>query len=887
MKAKEQLHSVESNNDKYRLLFEHVHDGIYQSSVDGRILTANPALVKMLGYDSEAELMKMNIADDIYVNPSDREKYLSLVREKGSLDDSELIFKKKDGSQIIVLEHSHTICNNNGEVLCYEGTLRDITERKKTEEDLMLLKHSVDIHYDGAFWMDREGRFIYVNDSACIATGYKREELIGQHVSLLNPQATKENMALIWDHLEKNGSLKAESIHIRKDGTSFPVEIVSSLVRFAGKEYNCGFARDISERRRNAEDLQLGLDQLRQIIDLVPSYIFAKDVDGQFLLVNKALAEVFGMDPSDIKGKTDKDYGASEEQIKGYRAADLTVIEGGTPLQIPEEQVRRKDGTLGWFQTVKIPYKHPGWNKPAILGVATEITERKQIEDELRKSEERFRKLFELHTAVKLMIDLDNGEIVDANNAAAEYYGFHVHQLRKMTLADISTISSEKMQTRLEKAKNGERTFFESVHRLSDGSLRDVEIFTSRIDLEGHSYLHSIVHDITEKKKILTDLIVAKEKAEESDKLKTAFLHNISHEIRTPMNAIVGFNSLLESSELSGETRKQYVDIVSQSCNQLLSIISDIVEISNIETGLARVTHEKVNLRSLISNLYEQYSLRARLDNISFIKSIALDDSSALIISDEVKLIQVISNLLNNSFKFTKKGSIEFGYTLKDDFIQFFVKDTGIGISDDNQSKIFDRFFQVENSASYKTGGTGLGLSISKAYVELMGGKIWTISQPGKGSTFYFTLPYIRVDEDKTVGKQLEKGVNIDIIHGKSILIAEDNDFNFLLLNEMLAEHNINIIRALNGIDAVNACDNKNKIDLVLMDIKMPGMDGYSATAQIRKNRPEIPVIAVTAYVQEIDREKILASGFSGYISKPIDKNQLQEILETYLVLSK
>jgi len=887
IKSIDPLNVIKESQDKYRQLFENVHDGIYQSTVEGQILTANPALVKMLGYDSEKELMKKNIAKDIYVNASERDTYTDLLRKKGRLEDEELTLKKKDGSFIVVLEHSHIVKDNNGKILYYEGTLRDITERKKAEEDLMLLKRSIDIHFDGAFWIDKEGRFVYVNDAACKATGYSREELIGQHVSLINPEATKENMTLIWDYLEKEGSLKAESTHFRKDGTSFPVEIVSTLVRFAGKEYNCGFARDISERKHNAEEMRLHLDQLRQIIDLVPSYIFAKDIDGKFLLVNKALAEIFGIDPEEIKGKTDKDYGASEEHVEGYRSADIAVIERGIPMQIPEEQVLRKDGTLGWFQTVKIPYRHPGWDKPAILGVATEITERKKIEDELRKSEKRFRQLFESHTAVKLIIDPETGAIFDANNAAAEYYGIPVSRLKKMNLTNISTLSQDLIKANLEKAKRTKGTFYESVHRLSDGSVRDVEIFTSRIEIEGHYYLHSIIHDITEKKKILTDLIVAKERAEDSDRLKTVFLHNISHEIRTPMNAIVGFTSLLDSSELSEEIRRQYIDIVFQSSNQLLSIISDIVDISSIETGHAKVAPEKVNINFLINNLYEQYNLRASLDGISFTKRLALDDSSAMIISDEVKLIQVLSNLLNNSFKFTKKGSIEFGYTIKDDSIQFFVEDTGIGIEEANLQKIFERFYQVENAASYKTGGTGLGLSISKAYVELMGGKIWTISQFGAGSTFYFTLPYISVPGDSKEGKRIERKENVDIAPGKSILIVEDDEFNFLLLNELLSRYNINIIRALNGIESVIACDNQNNIDLVLMDIKMPEMDGYTATARIKKNRPEIPVIAVTAYAQDTDREKILAEGFAGYISKPIDRNQLQKILTKYLVQSK
>jgi PAS domain S-box-containing protein len=612
------------------------------------------------------------------------------------------------------------------------------------ENQLLLLKQSIDAHFDGAYWMDPESIIVFVNDAACKAGGYSRDDLIGKHVSFINPKATDEIMKLVWDKLRKDGSFTTESIHRRKDGSLYPVEIVSTYIKFGGKEYNCGFARDITDRKQAAQEMRLYIEQLRQIIDLVPSYIFAKDIDGKFLLVNKALAEVFGLSPEEINGKSDSDYGASKEHIEGYRKADMEVIEKGVPLQIPEEQVLRKDGTLGWFQTVKIPYNHPGYDKPAILGVATEITERKKVEDELRKSEKRFRKLFESHSAIKFIIDPETGAIVDANNAAAEYYGWSVAKLRRMNLSDISTDTTEEIRSRFERATRNKRIVFETTNRLADGSVREIEVFASRIEIDGSYYLHSIVHDITEKKKILADLIAAKEKAEESDRLKTAFLHNISHEIRTPMNSIVGFTSLLESSWLTDEQRRQYIDIVYQSSNQLLSIISDIVDISNIEAGHVKIINKEVNINSLIRKINDQFHLKAEEKHLDFSFHLALEESEANIITDETKLIQILSNLLSNSFKFTFEGSIEFGYLVKEDGIEFFVKDTGIGVEPEKYQKIFDRFYQVENSENLKTGGTGLGLSICKAYVELMGGRIWIEPAPVNGSGFRFTLPMHR-----------------------------------------------------------------------------------------------------------------------------------------------
>lgn len=867
--------------DLYRSLFENVHDGIYRSTIDGRIITANPALVRMLGYESEDELRNLNIAKDIYVSSEQRNAFVKKIGEEGNLKDTELTLRKKDGSNIIVLENSHAVYDKLGKLLFYEGTLtditrlkqtdqalhesehryrtlietlqdglslfdlsgkliyfnsmkkkmlgyendeelmkintfemihpddqskaqklfsdlmkkgtiphsevkvlrkdgswfwadfsasvlkdandnplyimdtmRDITLRKMDEEQLMVLKHSIDSHYDGAYWLDTDNRIIYVNNAGCRDTGYSSEELIGKHVSFINPLSTNQVLKLIWDKLRKDGSFTSEAVHRHKNGTLYPVEIVTSYIKFEGKEYSCGFARDISDRKSAAEEMRRRLEQLRQIIDLVPSYIFAKDIDGKFLLANKALAEVFGLSPEEIQGKNDSDYGASKEQIKWYRKHDLEVINKGIPVHIPEEQVLRKDGSLGWFQTVKIPYRHPGYNKPAILGVATEITERKEVEDELRKSEERFRKLFESHSAVKLLIDPVSSSIVDANKAASEFYGWPISKLKKMKMAELIASPKNKILSRMRSVLKNNSSYFESKHRLANGSKRDVEIFVSKIKIDDKYYLHSIIHDITDKKKILKDLTTAKEKAEESDKVKTAFLHNISHEIRTPMNAIVGFSSLLDSPELSEEVRRQYVDIISQSSNQLLSIISDIVDISNIEAGHVKITRTVIRINDTIRKVIDQYRLKADGSKLVIRYTPGQKNRKLEIQTDETKLVQVLSNLLDNSVKFTDEGSIEVGYNLTGNFVEFFVRDTGPGVEPENLDRIFERFYQAESTSNHKTEGTGLGLSISKGYVELLGGKIWVESNPGKGSIFRFTIPYLIPKYKKNVRKQ-------------------------------------------------------------------------------------------------------------------------------------
>ena len=742
-------YNMEDDENLYRSLFENVHDGIYRSTAEGTILTANPALVKMLGYDSEEELKKLNIGSDIYVKPDERKSNIEAINASGRLKDVELVLKRKDGKLITVLENSHSVSDRKGDILYFEGTLVDITERKKAEEALRESENRyhtlIETLQDGISLFDLSGKLYYFNQRKKTMLSYRSDkELMALNTFDMIHHGDREKARKIFSELISKGSIGQKEIRIlRKDGSFFWAEFSATVLKDTrgNPTFIMDTMRDISERKRLEEEMKLRLEQLRQIIDLVPSYIFAKDINGRFLLANKALADVFHMNPDEIQGKRDSDYGATRDQVKWYRKMDLEVIKNGISVHIPEEQVLRKDGTLGWFQTVKIPYRHPGYDKPAILGVATEITGRKKVEDELRRSEKRFRKLFESHSAVKLIINPEDGSIIDANRAASDFYGWPVAVLRKMTIFDINISGEATVRGRMDKAVRSRSVHFETAHRLADRSERDVEVFSSKIELDDKIYLHSIVHDITEKKKILADLITAKEKAEESDRLKTAFLHNISHEIRTPMNAIVGFTSLLEAPDLAEDARRQYIGIVLQSCNQLLSIITDIVDISNIETGRVKVNSENTDLNRIFLKLNEQFSMRASSEGLSLICKREDFSKDAKIATDETKLIQILSNLLNNAFKFTRQGKIVFGYKIRNNEVEVFVKDTGIGIYPEYHERIFDRFFQVSGAQDHKTEGTGLGLAISKAYVEMLGGKIKVQSTPGKGSLFSFTLP--------------------------------------------------------------------------------------------------------------------------------------------------
>jgi PAS domain S-box-containing protein len=522
---------------------------------------------------------------------------------------------------------------------------------------------------------------------------------------------------------------------------------------------------------------------------------------------------------------------------------------------------------------------------PSILNALEQFAvkvEKNNTQAALIESAERHRSLFEDNIAVMLLLDAHTGEILDANQAAGKFYGYSRDELKKMNVTDLDTLSEEQVKEEFEKARIKRKIQLKFKHRLRDGSIRDVEVYSSRIKAFGKDVMHSIVHDITEKVKMEHELIASKEKAEENDRLKTAFLHNISHEIRTPLNAIVGFSSFLNQPNLSIDKRKEFTDIISLSSEQLLSIITDIISVATLEAGQEKVHKKEIDINHIIGAVYEQFCIKSLYPNIAIHYHSEIPDHLARIVTDGVKMIQVLTNLVGNALKYTREGKVEFSCAIKNNELYFRIEDTGIGIPKHLHSKIFDRFWQVDSTVTREFGGTGLGLAISKAYVELMGGSIWLDSEPGTGSVFHFTLPYEPVMRSDHPGSE-EMIKNPEILSKKVILIAEDEINNFLLVREYLSKSVFTIIRVENGLDAVNMCKNRRDIDIILMDIKMPVMDGIEATRQIKIMKPEIPVIAITAYAYDTDKKRLLESGFDEYLPKPLKRESLLKMINQFL----
>lgn len=395
------------------------------------------------------------------------------------------------------------------------------------------------------------------------------------------------------------------------------------------------------------------------------------------------------------------------------------------------------------------------------------------------------------------------------------------------------------------------------------------------------SHFVLIMEDISERKKMVEELVIAKEKAEENDKLKTAFINNISHEIRTPLNGILGFGHFLADEKLDPDKRREYYKIIKESGNRLMNTVTDYMDMAMIVSGTMRANKKEFAVKPLFEELIEEAKPLQTGKNIRFVTEIPREHAHLIIKSDNKFIRKILNILLSNAYKFTKDGIIVSGYRVLSDSIEFFVQDTGSGISPDKLDLIFDLFTQEETSDTRGYDGSGLGLTIAKGLVNLLGGTLTVVSEKGKGSTFTCSIPLdgSGIKSTQSTGSKLKRtpGNNKPLV-----LIVEDDDLNLLYMKSVLGIIGCDAIQAINGAEAVEMCKHNPDISIVLMDIRMPVMNGVEATKLIREFKPELPIIATTAYALSGDEHRLLETGITDYLAKPINKEKLIEVLRKY-----
>ena len=403
-------------------------------------------------------------------------------------------------------------------------------------------------------------------------------------------------------------------------------------------------------------------------------------------------------------------------------------------------------------------------------------------------------------------------------------------------------------------------------------------------DLELLKFVSNQIRISIGQKKSELELIKAKEKAVQSDRLKTAFLTNMSHEVRTPMNAIIGFSTLLNDDDISKDETMEYVSLIASNASELLSIIDNVIEVAKLEAGEVELERKQFGVNQLLVDLLDTFERsEARHPEVSVSISAAGSDEEYMLYNDSSRLTQMLSILIGNALKFTEEGSVDFGYKLNDNnFIEFIIKDTGIGIPASQQVNIFERFRQADNSLTRKFGGTGLGLTIVKHLVDLMEGEIFLESEEGKGTQFRIILPVVQQKVEILPGIAVKQKPRLDL-SGKHILVVEDVESNYQYIVAVLKSTMVSIHWITDGNAAVDFCLSYPDIDMVFMDVNLPGIDGYAATRIIRESKPDLPIVALTAYAMTGERERSLDAGCTEYLSKPVSPKELLAVVAKFL----
>ncbi|PHQ56085.1 MAG: hypothetical protein COC16_03905 [Lutibacter sp.] len=835
--------------------------------------------------------------------------------------------------------------DKSGNLLKMIGTIQDITARKEAENQIILAKEKIEKSekkfrelYEksgDAILIIENGVFVECNQATVKMLNYNsKEDLLNVHPSKLSPKKQPDGLESHEKAEEMmkisliKGTHRFEWIHTKKNGESIPVEaLLTAISNDPNKKIIHCVWRDITERSKNEkeiikakEDAEKSTKRFKTIFSEAPLGIGLVDsVTGQMKEANEMFGKIIGRDHkklTDIKWASFTHPDDLEADYKHMSQINSGKING---FQI-EKRYIRSDGSVVWVKLTVSALNEKSQKMKRHLAMIEDITERKQydlqleeknekikgqnieykkVNLELKNAKEKAEESEELtrsitESAPNAIITINSkGLVMSWNKASENIFGFTSSEMKNKKLDKIiPTQFRTKHENRIISIKQGEKEklsgkTIELVGLRKDGTEFPIELSLTSWKMGDEKCFTGIVRDITDEKEAKEKLIVAKEKAEESDRLKIEFLNNMSHEIRTPMNGILGFSQLLNNPDLSVEKRTNFTSIIQNCGKQLLHIIDDILEISRLGTKQVKVIEEEVCLNDALLELFSIFDIKAKENKTPLYLKKSLSNKQSTIFIDKTKLIKIISNLLENALKFTNQGFIEFGYNLKKrgdkEVLEIYVKDSGIGIKPEKHQLIFERFSQAEKELSKNVGGLGLGLSIAKENTELLGGEISVKSKIMEGATFLVTIPYKPVNlstNNSIQNNHLEKKAKY------TILIAEDEEVNYLFLEIILTEKmklNCSILHAKDGLEAVEMCKNNSDIDFVFMDIRMPRMNGYEATKQIKKMQPNLPIIALTAYSTSEDREKAMAAGCSDFISKPIKKELLLKTVDKVL----
>ena len=767
---------------------------------------------------------------------------------------------------------------------------------------------------DAVFKGNKKGDFILVNNYASKLTGYSEDELLGMNISNLFKSKILNQQPLRFDLVLEGQSIKNKRHITKKNGETILIEMTSK--KLSDGSLIC-IMQDLSREDILQKSLSESEERFKEIFNNAADFMILfklnKKNQPTVNIANNAALTALNYKIEELKGKKVSDIFINETESEYFKFS--VKLMQGKRVSFKSAHIK-KDGSIFPVEIsakiIKIG------NEKYVHTVSRDISDRLKAEEKIKKSEEKYRLLFELLPyggeivdTKGIITDISPGTAKMLNYTKEELVGKHLSAIihpedmlqykkkfplllqGKIQSAEIKMLKkdgSEIIVIRAGQPIKNHKGKVEFILTLSvditDRKKAEEELLAKNKEIEAQNEEYAALNEeLSESGRKLTglneELLIAKEKAEESNRLKSAFVSNMSHEIRTPMNGILGFTQLLANPNISEEKTEEYIKIIVNSGNHLLNIINDIIDISKLDAGEFKILKAPVNITNLLKEQYTffySYKTGKQKHHLELILNIPKTKKETIVYTDETRLKQVLSNLINNAVKFTENGKIEFGFTIEQSNVIFFVKDTGIGIPKEKLSDIFERFNQAVVNTEKLYGGTGLGLSISKACTQLLGGKIWVESVLNKGSEFYFSIPYKKA----TVFKQ-KPLINTNLhLEGKKLLIVEDDPLNFAYFVEILDEfkpeiHHVNT--AVKAIEIVKDID----FDLILMDIQLPGKDGNFATGEIKKLFPDIPIVVQSAYAFENEIQISYDAGCDDYITKPIKKDELINVLKKYI----
>ncbi|MBS4057247.1 MAG: PAS domain S-box protein [Bacteroidales bacterium] len=873
---------LQETTEKYVELYDFAPNGYLTLSREGKILNLNFNGAKMLGKERSKLI---NSRFSFFISGQTIETFNTFFEKTftGNRKETCEVALVNNGSSSKHALLTGIITENKEQ--CFV-TAVDITDRKLSEEALMHSKNELQKYWDSdiaaIYIASVDGDLINFNPTFRKLFGID-EEMYPEQLSMLRFYKNPGDRTVLIRKVTENGKVENYELDfIQSNGGHIHAIInANGIYDEAGKLIGIrGFIVDITERKLAEQELI----KQSQAINQSPVSILITDINGNIEYANPKVAEITGYTIDELIGKNSRIFSLGNKTKKEYQDLWETISSGN--IWVGEFQNKKKDGTLYWESASISPIINEKGVVTNYVAVKEDVTKRKQIEKEIARNEKELKRAQQITHVGSWHLNVETNE-VKWTEELYKMYGFdpllppplYTDHMRLFTAESWELLSASLAKT----AETGIPYELELKTVRKDGSngwmwARGEAEFDKEGKIIG---LSGAAQDISQRKLMEEELLRAKEKAEESDRLKSAFLANMSHEIRTPMNGILGFAELLKEPNLRSEKQQEYIAIIERSGERMLNIINEIIDISRIQSGQMPVNFSDVDLNKCIDDCYKFFEPEAAKRNLELKRAVAFQQGEARIKTDFIKLNSALVNLIKNAFKYTQKGSIEFGYKLNDakTALKFYVKDTGIGIPVDRQVAIFERFIQADIEDKMAQQGAGLGLTITKAYIEMLGGKIWVESAVGKGSTFYFTLPYkpVKLSQYKIAeSKELKQITNL------KLLIVEDDDASCQWLKHTMKELAKEIFAVKTGNEAIEVCHNNTDIDLILMDIQLPGMNGYEATRKIREFDKNVVIIAQTAFALSGDREKSIEAGCDDYVSKPINNVELHKLIEKY-----